>query len=260
MTNVNFEDIMVNYSYDPELTYDTLASMPCHSGYCSFFRSYAFNFLAVVCALGLLSNLALVVALANCRSLWGWPPGRASLFQLTLGTTIFTVMLPFFAVGIRQGQVIGDGLCKVAYMLWYGSLFAEGRWWLPVMQCHMGKMGSQPAPLVRGCGSLGGSCHPGSASCLAEWDGGASAEAVYAEGQSRVAPGPRHILPGCFLLLPAALGVAKAMLTGAGWLAAAGRGDVCVLPSLGSVRGSPAPGFTGAEAAALHQLPFPGAS
>uniref|UniRef100_A0A8C3SQJ6 Atypical chemokine receptor 1 n=1 Tax=Chelydra serpentina TaxID=8475 RepID=A0A8C3SQJ6_CHESE len=214
MTNVNFEDIMVNYSYDPELTYDTLASMPCHSGYCSFFRSYAFNFLAVVCALGLLSNLALVVALANCRSLWGWPPGRASLFQLTLGTTIFTVMLPFFAVGIRQGQVIGDGLCKVAYMLWYGSLFAEGllvaagacsaiwgkwvpsrhHWCVAVALWVAAVILAVPAALLSGMEG-----HQQKLCMLRDRAGWRLA----------------HVTSclAVFLLLPAALGVAKAMLT-----------------------------------------------
>ncbi|XP_077697099.1 atypical chemokine receptor 1 isoform X2 [Eretmochelys imbricata] len=214
MSSYSFEDMMVNYSYDSELTYDTLASAPCHSGYCSFFRSYAFNFLAVVCALGLLSNLALVVALANCRNLWSWPPGRASLFQLTLGTTIFTAMLPFFAAGISQGWVIGDGLCKVAYMLWHGSLFAEGllvaagagsamwgkwvpsrhHWCMAVALWVAAVLLAVPAALLSGTEG-----HPQLLCIMRD-----SAWWYLAHVTSCLA---------VFMLLPAALGVAKAVLT-----------------------------------------------
>ncbi|XP_005310905.2 atypical chemokine receptor 1 isoform X1 [Chrysemys picta bellii] len=212
-SDYSFENMTANYSYDYD-TNDILAAAPCQSGYCSFFRSHAFNFLAVVCALGLLSNLALVVALANCWGLWGWPLGRASLFQLTVGTTIFTAMLPFFAAGISQGWVIGDGLCKVAYMLWYGSLFAEGllvaagacsamwdkwvpsrhHWCMAVALWVAAILLAVPAALLSGTEG-----HPQELCMMRDkhWWHLAHVTSCLA----------------VFILLPAALGVAKAMLT-----------------------------------------------
>ncbi|XP_032639877.1 atypical chemokine receptor 1 [Chelonoidis abingdonii] len=213
MSNYSFEDMMVNYSSDYDI-YEILDSAPCQSGYCSFFRSYAFNFLVVVCALGLLSNLALMVALTNCRSLWSWPPGSTSLFQLTLGTTIFTAMLPFFAAGISQGWVIGDGLCKMVYMLWHGILFAEGllvavgacsamwgkwvprqhHWCVAVALWVAAVLLAVPAALLSGTEG-----HPQEQCMMRDIHGWHLA----------------HIT-SClvvFILFPAALGIAKAMLT-----------------------------------------------
>ncbi|KAM9114380.1 atypical chemokine receptor 1 [Pangshura tecta] len=219
MSYYNFENMMVNYSSEYDID-EISASAPCQSGFCSFFHRYAFSFLVAVCALGLLSNLALVVALTNCWSLWGWPPGRASLFQLTLGTTIFTAMLPFFAAGIRQGWVIGNGLCKMVYMLWHGSLFAEGllvaagacsamwgkwvpsrhHWCMAVALWVAAVLLAVPAALLSGTEG-----HPQELCMIRDVPGWHLA----------------HVT-SClvvFILLPAALGIAKAMLAwhGSGW-------------------------------------------
>ncbi|XP_067399068.1 atypical chemokine receptor 1 [Emydura macquarii macquarii] len=222
LSTFHLQDLMLNYSYDDsELNYD--ASAPCHSSYCSFFGSAAPSFLAVACALGLLSNLALVVALAKGQSLWCWPPGRAFLFQLTLGTTLFTATLPFFAAGIRHGWKLGDGLCKAAYFLWHGSLFAEGllvaagawsatwskwvpsrhHWCVAVAHWVVAVLLAVPAAVLSGTeGHPQKQCVLRNSKSLHGW------HLAYVTSCLVV-----------FILLPAALGVAKAMLTcrGSGW-------------------------------------------
>ncbi|XP_075763235.1 atypical chemokine receptor 1 [Pelodiscus sinensis] len=121
----DFKELLL-LNYTDYQDYDAAAAAPCHSSYCSLLGSSIPSFLAVICALGLLSNLALVVALVTCQNLWSGPPGRTFLFQLTLGTSLFTATLPFFSAGSSHGWVFGDGFCKVAFLVWYGSLFAEG--------------------------------------------------------------------------------------------------------------------------------------
>uniref|UniRef100_A0A8C8RF59 Atypical chemokine receptor 1 n=1 Tax=Pelusios castaneus TaxID=367368 RepID=A0A8C8RF59_9SAUR len=215
VSDISLEELLQNYSYDSEVNYD--GTTPCHSSYCFFFYRAAPSFLAVTCALGLLSNLALMVALAKGQSLWGWAPSRAFLFQLALGTTLFTATLPFFAAGINHNWIFGDGLCKGAYVLWYGSLFAQGllvatsawsiMWskWVPGQHCWciavhhwvIAVLLAVPAAMISGTeGDPKLLCVLRSSRRLHPWH-------------------LAHIISclAVFILLPAALGVAKALLT-----------------------------------------------
>ncbi|NXG39008.1 ACKR1 protein, partial [Dromaius novaehollandiae] len=127
-TSLDLMDIIGNLSYSEDYlsNLDYADVEPCHNHYCPVFQRTAPVFLAVACTLAALGNGALLVALAKCPHAWGRPHGKALVAQLTVGTSFFALLLPFFAAGIGQGWRLGRGLCKLSHVLWHWSLFAQG--------------------------------------------------------------------------------------------------------------------------------------
>ncbi|XP_067169665.1 atypical chemokine receptor 1 [Apteryx mantelli] len=127
-TSLDLMDIMENLSYSEDYfsSLDYADVEPCHNHYCPVFQRAAPVFLAVACALAALGNGALLVALAKCPHVWGQPHSKALVAQLTVGTSLFALLLPFFAAGTQHGWRLGPGLCKLAHTLWHWSLFAQG--------------------------------------------------------------------------------------------------------------------------------------
>ncbi|XP_054849622.1 atypical chemokine receptor 1 [Eublepharis macularius] len=120
------EDLLLfyeqNYSYLDEYTNSTLPE-PCHDHYCSVFEDHVPAFLITLSILGLLSNVALGVALAKFPRLWDQHgPSKTVLSLMTVAAGIFAVSLPAFAVEWR----FGDTFCKTAHVMRYGALFAQG--------------------------------------------------------------------------------------------------------------------------------------
>uniref|UniRef100_A0A8D0GTB4 Atypical chemokine receptor 1 n=1 Tax=Sphenodon punctatus TaxID=8508 RepID=A0A8D0GTB4_SPHPU len=122
-TSEDLESVLYNYSYSEE-DYNDLdyGATPCHSSFCPTFGNSIPAFFATVCALGLLANAALGVALHKRPSL----QSRAVLSLMALASAIFAVAMSFFAAGFSSGWSFGEGSCQVAQALWYGSLFAQG--------------------------------------------------------------------------------------------------------------------------------------
>uniref|UniRef100_A0A672UUS6 Atypical chemokine receptor 1 n=2 Tax=Strigops habroptila TaxID=2489341 RepID=A0A672UUS6_STRHB len=73
--------------------------------------------------MAMLGTTALLVALAKRPQ---WLQSRAMVAQLAVGSGLFAVVLPAVAVGIGQGWRLGTALCRLMYLLWYWSLFAQG--------------------------------------------------------------------------------------------------------------------------------------
>ncbi|XP_074836953.1 atypical chemokine receptor 1 [Carettochelys insculpta] len=213
----SLEELMMNYSSEYSQDYDDVAATPCQISYCFFVGHAAPTFLAVVGALGLLINLALGVLLATWWRLWAWPPGLATLFQLTLGTTLFAALLPLFASGVRHGWVFSNGLCKAAYLLWYGSLFAEG------LLVAAGASRAWWSKWVPSWHHWGAAMAFWAAAALlampAAWVAGmeGSPQAMCVVRDSRELPGWwLAFVTSClavFILLPATLGMVKVMMT-----------------------------------------------
>ncbi|XP_062453646.1 atypical chemokine receptor 1-like [Rhea pennata] len=120
-------DIIENFSMSENYSsVDYTDAKPCHNSYCLIFQHVAPTFLATACALAVLSNLVLLVALSKCHHVWSQPHGKALVAQLLVGSGLFTLLLPIFATSIWYGWKLGMGPCKLVHVLWHWSLFAQG--------------------------------------------------------------------------------------------------------------------------------------
>ncbi|XP_070586387.1 LOW QUALITY PROTEIN: atypical chemokine receptor 1 [Erythrolamprus reginae] len=128
-TNPDFWQLIDNFTQNEtaeDYWYQDIAE-PCHYTFCSSYIGGIPAFLGITCFLGIIGNVALGVALVACP--WFWDrcqPGKVELFLLAVGGLIFTLTLPFFALGIGWRWAFDDRLCQAIHGLKSGSVFAQG--------------------------------------------------------------------------------------------------------------------------------------
>ncbi|XP_015740054.1 atypical chemokine receptor 1 [Coturnix japonica] len=103
---------------------DFAAAAPCHNRYCPFFHRAAPPYLIATSVTSLMATAALLLALSLRPK--AWPRGRMLVAQLAACCGLFAITLLPMAAGIAWGWQMGEGPCKVALLLWHGSVLAQG--------------------------------------------------------------------------------------------------------------------------------------
>ncbi|XP_045838860.1 atypical chemokine receptor 1 [Meles meles] len=144
-TKLTFEDDIwdeFNDSYDLDYNYSNVdAAAPCRS--CSLLDDASLPFFILTSVLSILAGGAVLFAFLRPLFHWRVCPERPFLVQLAVGSTLFSIAVPFLAPGLKGLQ--GTPLCHLAHMVWYGSAFAQAL----LIGCHacLGpKMGTGQVP------------------------------------------------------------------------------------------------------------------
>lgn len=107
-----------SYQYTDE---DLVYAAPCRS--CTLLDSSSLPFFALTSALGILGGGALLFILLKPLACWHLCLGRIILAQLAGGSTLFSIVLPILAPGLKP--IPGTTLCSLGHGLWYASAFAQ---------------------------------------------------------------------------------------------------------------------------------------
>ncbi|XP_042537777.1 atypical chemokine receptor 1 [Dipodomys spectabilis] len=127
ISQFTFEDFW-NYSYEENDSYQSLEDLemldsaaPCHS--CSLLDDSSLPFFILASVLGVLTSVAMLFALLRPLSHWQLCPGRPLLAQLTVGSALFSIVVPILAPGLNSAH--STILCHVGSWVWYSSAFAQ---------------------------------------------------------------------------------------------------------------------------------------
>ncbi|XP_039695953.1 atypical chemokine receptor 1 [Pteropus medius] len=132
LSNFSFEDEFWDEwnksdEYDDDYT-GFEAAAPCHS--CNLLDESSLPFYIFISVLGVLASGAVLFALLRPLFHWQLCPGRPILVQLAVGSTLFSIVVPILAPGLRGTHQ--THLCHLARLVWYGSAFAQAL----LIGCH----------------------------------------------------------------------------------------------------------------------------